>query len=218
MVLVQSWPPHLALAPIAQVDPPLMPFRDAGYSQADYGLTVQDVVYGLWRAKNCGILEMHSFNLEEYEKHELVENGDLNSVGDNFVAFASPVTGHNSIKPVLKYFKKHNVQLVVRLNSPLYDSKIFEKEGIQHIDLIFDDYHIESRKTKLLNQAFDPDVIGDAQHYCIPCAKYFMDQKSLTDHTRAKAHKARYNFKVVYHLPREISAKFRVGRKKLATS
>ncbi|MBE3043486.1 hypothetical protein IMZ48_13125, partial [Candidatus Bathyarchaeota archaeon] len=46
MVLVQHWPPHLALAPIAQVDPPLMPFRDAGYSQADYGITVQDVVYG----------------------------------------------------------------------------------------------------------------------------------------------------------------------------
>jgi len=138
MVLVQSWQPHQVLAPIAQMTP-IMPFRDAGYSQADFIITVQDVVYGLWRAKNCGILEMHSFNLEEYEKHELVENGDLNSVGDNFVAFASPVTGHNSIKPVLKYFKKHNVQLVVRLNSPLYDSKIFEKEGIQHIDLIFDD-------------------------------------------------------------------------------
>ena len=55
MVLIQNWPPHLALAPIAQMDPPCMPFRDAGYSQADYVLNIQDVVYGVWRAKEEGL-------------------------------------------------------------------------------------------------------------------------------------------------------------------
>ena len=65
MVLIQSWPPHLALAPIAQLDPPLMPFRDAGYSQADYGLTVQDVVYGVWKAKEDGLCGLKDFSLEE---------------------------------------------------------------------------------------------------------------------------------------------------------
>jgi cell division cycle 14 len=65
MVLIQSWPPHLALAPLAQLDPPLMPFRDAGYSQADYGLTVQDVVYGVWKAKEDGLCGLKDFSLEE---------------------------------------------------------------------------------------------------------------------------------------------------------
>lgn len=65
MVLIQSWPPHLALAPIAQLDPPLMPFRDAGYSQADYGLSVQDVVYGVWKAKEEGLCGLKDFSLEE---------------------------------------------------------------------------------------------------------------------------------------------------------
>lgn len=65
MVLIQSWPPHLALAPIAQMDPPLMPFRDAGYSQADYTLTVQDVVYGVWRAKEERLCGLEGFDLEE---------------------------------------------------------------------------------------------------------------------------------------------------------
>lgn len=65
MVLIQSWPPHLALAPIAQADPPLMPFRDAGYSQADYGLCVQDVVYGVWKAKEEGLCGLKDFSLEE---------------------------------------------------------------------------------------------------------------------------------------------------------
>jgi cell division cycle 14 len=65
-VLIQSWPPHLALAPIAQMDPPCMPFRDAGYSQADYGLSIQDVIYGVWKAKEEGLCGLKDFSLEEY--------------------------------------------------------------------------------------------------------------------------------------------------------
>lgn len=65
-VLVQSWPPHLALSPLAQCDPPLMPFRDAGYSQADFVLNVQDVVYGVWKAKEKGIVNLREFGLDEY--------------------------------------------------------------------------------------------------------------------------------------------------------
>lgn len=65
MVLIQSWPPHLALAPIAQADPPYMPFRDAGYSQADFVLTIQDVVYGVWKAKEEGLCGLKDFSLEE---------------------------------------------------------------------------------------------------------------------------------------------------------
>ena len=66
MIMIQSWPPHLALAPLSQVDPPLMPFRDAGYSQADYSLQVQDVVYGVWKAKEEGLCALKEFDLEEY--------------------------------------------------------------------------------------------------------------------------------------------------------
>lgn len=65
MVVIQGWAPHLALAPIAQTEPPLMPFRDAGYSQADFGLTVQDVVYGIWKAKEYGLLDYNIFDLDE---------------------------------------------------------------------------------------------------------------------------------------------------------
>lgn len=66
MVLIQNWPPHLALAPIAQMDPPFMPFRDAGYSQADYTISVQDIVYGVWRAREEGLCALKDFSLEEY--------------------------------------------------------------------------------------------------------------------------------------------------------
>lgn len=167
MVLIQNWPPHLALAPIAQLDPPLMPFRDAGYSQADYGITVQDVVYGVWKAKEEKCCDLDNFDLDEYEKYERVEHGDFNWITPHFLAFASPqhtpvakitedsdlfpllprdlaaVDAHPTLprpfKNVLKHFSDRNIGLVVRLNSELYSPSYFEALGIQHLDMIFDD-------------------------------------------------------------------------------
>lgn len=167
MVLIQNWPPHLALAPIAQVDPPLMPFRDAGYSQADYGITVQDVVYGVWKAKEEKCIDLDNFDLEMYERYERVENGDFNWITPHFLAFASPqhapvakitedsdlfpllprdvqaVDAHPMLpqpfKNVLTHFSEKSIGLVVRLNSHLYSPSYFEALGMQHLDMIFDD-------------------------------------------------------------------------------
>ncbi|KAH9826176.1 CDC14-dual specificity phosphatase [Teratosphaeria destructans] len=167
MVLIQSWAPHLALAPIAQMDPPCMPFRDAGYSQADYGLTIQDVVYGVWKAKEEGLVGLKDFCLEEYERFERVDQGDFNWISPNFLAFASPqhqpthVIGpsdplHNQLprtlsalnkdktlpqpfKNVLAHFAERGIGLVVRLNSELYSPSYFTALGIKHLDMIFDD-------------------------------------------------------------------------------
>ncbi|KAJ6187643.1 hypothetical protein N7519_002551 [Penicillium mononematosum] len=166
MVMIQSWPPHLALAPIAQADPPYMPFRDAGYSQADFILNIQDVVYGVWKAKEQSLCGLRDFNLEEYEKFERVDMGDFNWVTPDFLAFASPQ--HQPVEPipvntpeydalpttiseisssklpmpfknVLAHFHQRNVGLVVRLNSELYCPSYFTAMGIAHIDMIFED-------------------------------------------------------------------------------
>ncbi|KAE8377290.1 protein-tyrosine phosphatase-like protein [Aspergillus bertholletiae] len=166
MVLIQSWPPHLALAPIAQADPPYMPFRDAGYSQADFTLTIQDVVYGVWKAKEQSLCGLREFSLEEYEKYERVDMGDFNWITPQFLAFASPQ--HEPIAPVppntpeyaalpstiaqvnasklplpfknvLTHFASRDIGLVVRLNSELYSPSYFTALGITHIDMIFED-------------------------------------------------------------------------------
>ncbi|TKA73453.1 Tyrosine-protein phosphatase cdcA [Cryomyces minteri] len=166
MVLIQSWPPHLALAPIAQMDPPCMPFRDAGYSQADYGLTIQDVVYGVWKAKEENLCGLKEFSLEEYEKYERVDMGDFNWLTPSFLAFASPQHSPTAVIPpdspqyaalprsvsavqrsalpqpfknVLSHFSERNIGLVVRLNSELYSPSYFTALGIRHLDMIFDD-------------------------------------------------------------------------------
>ncbi|KAL9604020.1 MAG: hypothetical protein Q9219_000782 [cf. Caloplaca sp. 3 TL-2023] len=166
MIVIQSWPPHLALAPLTQQDQPLMPFRDAGYSQADFEIAIQDIVYGVWKAKEAGLCGFQEFNLREYERYERVDQGDFNWISPHFVALASPK--HLPIDPiartspvwdtlpktieevkrsslptpfknVLVHFVRKDVGLVVRLNSRLYSPSYFEALGIQHLDMIFDD-------------------------------------------------------------------------------
>lgn len=145
MVLVQSWLPHQVLQPIAQIDPPVQAFRDAGYLHADFEITIQDVVYGMWRAKERGMVDLTAFNLEEYEQYERVDQGDFNVVSKDFIAFALPQQRKplaplgEAFRKVLAYFGAHNVQLVVRLNLHLYDAAEFTKRGIDHVDMIFDD-------------------------------------------------------------------------------
>ncbi|KAG8526828.1 uncharacterized protein KY384_008257 [Bacidia gigantensis] len=167
MILVQGWSPHLALAPIAQAEPPVMPFRDAGYSQADFSLSIQDVLYGVWRAKQEKLCSLDGFNIRDYERFERVDQGDFNWLTADFVALASPqhelidslpadselyadlpstraaVKGNRNIsepfKNVLNHFTKRNVGVIVRLNSQLYSPSYFNALGINHLDMIFDD-------------------------------------------------------------------------------
>ncbi|KAJ0008984.1 hypothetical protein NQD34_016399 [Periophthalmus magnuspinnatus] len=44
---------------------------------------------------------------------------------------------------------------------------------------------------KLLNQEVDYDVTGNAQHYCLHCARYFVDLRSMKEHFKTKVHKRR---------------------------
>lgn len=44
---------------------------------------------------------------------------------------------------------------------------------------------------KLLHQEVDIDKPGGAQHYCVHCARYFINQQALGEHFRTKVHKRR---------------------------
>lgn len=153
--------PADAFYPIAEVE--FRPFRDAGYGRADYHLSIQDVLYGVNRAISEGLLDLTTFNLDEYEKYEQVSNGDWNWITPNFIAFASPndrgyvdalrvgggrLPASYEFRPpsedklfgkTIRYFKDRGVKLVVRLNNPLYDREAFLHAGIDHSDMYFDD-------------------------------------------------------------------------------
>ncbi|GBE79144.1 Tyrosine-protein phosphatase CDC14 homolog [Sparassis crispa] len=89
VMIVQQRPPWEAFHPIAEME--FMPFRDAGRGRSDFNLSIQDCLWGLYKAMQNGLCDMNEFDVEDYEYYEKVENGDWNWLTPNFIAFASPV-------------------------------------------------------------------------------------------------------------------------------
>ncbi|XP_026499765.1 zinc finger protein 593 homolog [Vanessa tameamea] len=61
------------------------------------------------------------------------------------------------------------------------------KKDLDQIDVDLQDDNAE----KLLNQEVDLDRPGAAQHYCLHCARYFIDNHALLEHFKTKVHKRR---------------------------
>lgn len=53
------------------------------------------------------------------------------------------------------------------------------------------DKDLITKSDVLLNQCVELDKPGFAQHYCLHCAKYCIDERSLKEHFRTKVHKRR---------------------------
>ena len=71
--------------------PALVPYRDASLGPPSYPITVQHCLGGLAKAIQIGWYVHDSFNPDEYEHYERVENGDFNwIVPGKFLAFSGP--------------------------------------------------------------------------------------------------------------------------------
>lgn len=88
-MIVKRRAPWEAFQPIAELE--IMPFRDAGRGQSDFHLSIQDCLWGVWKAMQYGLCDMNKFSVDDYEFYEKVENGDWNWITPSFIAFASPV-------------------------------------------------------------------------------------------------------------------------------
>jgi cell division cycle 14 len=85
-----------------------------------------------------------TFNPNEYEYFEQVENGDLNWIIQNKILAVAGPQNQKVITPegfcmltpqdYIPYFLKSNVKLVVRLNRKCYDENEFINAGIRHVE------------------------------------------------------------------------------------
>ncbi|XP_015759676.1 PREDICTED: dual specificity protein phosphatase CDC14A-like [Acropora digitifera] len=127
--------------------------RDASFGSCTYNLSLLDVLNGLNKALQNGFFNFDTFDVDEYEHYERVENGDFNWIlPDKFLAFSGP---HNKSRiengyplhapeAYIPYFKKHSVTAVVRLNKKFYDARRFTDHQIDHFDLFFVDGSVPS--------------------------------------------------------------------------
>ncbi|CAG5120853.1 unnamed protein product [Candidula unifasciata] len=138
---------------VAGTNPPFLPFRDASFGPCTYNLTLLDCLNGLNKALVNGFFNFETFDVDEYEHYEKVENGDFNWILPNkFLAFCGPhpkskiENGYPLHAPeaYFPYFRKHNVTLIVRLNKKVYDARRFTDGGFDHHDLFFIDGSVPS--------------------------------------------------------------------------
>eukprot|EP00607_Mallomonas_marina_P011031 CAMPEP_0182421264 /NCGR_PEP_ID=MMETSP1167-20130531/6576_1 /TAXON_ID=2988 /ORGANISM="Mallomonas Sp, Strain CCMP3275" /LENGTH=518 /DNA_ID=CAMNT_0024598219 /DNA_START=110 /DNA_END=1666 /DNA_ORIENTATION=- len=143
-ILYMNRTPEEAFRPVRGLGLPL--WHDATNTVCSFQLTVLDTLKGLDKARKCNFFDFQSFDIDEYEYFEQVENGDLNWCMDGkFIAFAGPhaskesLDGYRTLTPddYVPYFKRKNVTLVVRLNKKYYDAKRFTMNGIDHMELYY---------------------------------------------------------------------------------
>uniref|UniRef100_A0A663MH96 Cell division cycle 14A n=1 Tax=Athene cunicularia TaxID=194338 RepID=A0A663MH96_ATHCN len=129
-------------------NPPYLPFRDASFGNCTYNLTILDCLQGVNKALQHGFFDFKTFDVDEYEHYERVENGDFNwIIPGKFLAFSGPhpksklENGYPLHAPeaYFPYFKKHNVTSIIRLNKKIYEAKRFTDAGFDHYDLFFID-------------------------------------------------------------------------------
>ncbi|KAJ3306733.1 Dual specificity protein phosphatase cdc14a [Kappamyces sp. JEL0829] len=165
MVLVYKRTPEEAYQALMGISPPFVPYRDAGYGPATYHITILDCIRGLSKAIQTGLFDLNTFDVEEYEFYERVENGDYNWITPKFLALASPkddpapgvlerfqisnavsktkqgktVYSAYRMNNLVKWMVENNIRTIIRLNNKTYDKKKFVEAGIEHIELYFPD-------------------------------------------------------------------------------
>nr|ADD91788.1 cell division cycle 14-like protein A [Gallus gallus] len=129
-------------------NPPYVPFRDASFGNCTYNLTILDCLQGINKALQHGFFDFKTFDVDEYEHYERVENGDFNwIVPGKFLALSGPhpkskfENGYPLHAPeaYFPYFRKHNITSIIRLNKKNYEAKRFTDAGFEHYDLFFID-------------------------------------------------------------------------------
>ncbi|XP_074044370.1 dual specificity protein phosphatase CDC14A isoform X5 [Macrotis lagotis] len=148
VIYLKKTPEEVYRALIAGSNPPYLPFRDASFGNCTYNLTILDCLQGIRKGLQHGFFDFESFDVEEYEHYERVENGDFNwIVPGKFLAFSGPhpkskiENGYPLHAPeaYFPYFKKNNVTTIIRLNKKIYEAKRFTDAGFEHYDLFFID-------------------------------------------------------------------------------
>ncbi|KAL1023192.1 hypothetical protein UPYG_G00037500 [Umbra pygmaea] len=148
VIYLKKTPEEAYRALISGSNASYLPFRDASFGNCTFNLTILDCLQGIRKALQHGFFDFETFDVEEYEHYERVENGDFNwIVPGKFLAFSGPhpkskiENGYPLHAPeaYFPYFRKHNVTTVVRLNKKIYDAKRFTDAGFDHYDLFFVD-------------------------------------------------------------------------------
>ncbi|KAL6733783.1 hypothetical protein Aduo_004403 [Ancylostoma duodenale] len=128
--------------------PKFIGFRDAALGEPTYLLHLHDVLRAVEKGLHHKWFDVNTFDAEEYELYERVENGDMNwIIPGKILSFCGPHNEsriedgypYHSPETYFDYFRATNITTIVRLNMRMYDAKKFTDAGFEHVDLFFID-------------------------------------------------------------------------------
>ncbi|VDO18932.1 unnamed protein product [Heligmosomoides polygyrus] len=135
--------------------PKFIGFRDAALGEPTYLLHLHDVLRAVEKAIKLKWFDIATFDADEYELYERVENGDMNwIIPGKILSFCGPHNEsriedgypYHSPETYLDYFRATNITTIVRLNMRMYDARKFTDAGFEHVDLFFIDGSTPSEK------------------------------------------------------------------------
>ena len=152
LMLYFSWTAEQAAESFAGRCAPfeLVDFCDATISTPVYRISLRHCLRGLARAVDLGWYHAAKFDSRLYERLDRASNGFIHRICPSLIAFQGPQRpGSPLIEPkktalppehFLPIFVELGVASVIRLNEPdTYDPAVFERAGIKHHDLYFDE-------------------------------------------------------------------------------
>ncbi|KAM9500924.1 cell division cycle 14Aa isoform 1-T1 [Clarias gariepinus] len=148
VIYLKRTPEEVYRALVSGTNVSYLPFRDAAFGNCPYNLTILDCLHGIRKALQHGFFDFETFDVEEYEHYERVENGDFNwIVPGKLLAFSGPHPKSklengfllHAPEAYFPYFRQHDVSDVVRLNNKIYEGSRFTDAGFAHHDLFFVD-------------------------------------------------------------------------------
>jgi cell division cycle 14 len=138
-----------AYKPFIGIDPPLTPYRDAAFATNTWPLFVLDCCMAFHKAVINGHFDYSTFDVDKYVHMQQLHNGDMSwIVPGKLMAFSGPLAKRKELasgkytctpEDYIPLFKSNGVSCVVRFNNKCYDKQIFERGGIKHVDLFYED-------------------------------------------------------------------------------
>ena len=108
-------------------------YRDAARGPCTYKCTLLHCLQALEWAQKLSWYNRLTFNLEEYQRYESIDNGDLNwIIPGKIMAFSTPTDsadcdGKYTPEYYIPIFKELNISAVFRLNAKEYDRQVIIK-------------------------------------------------------------------------------------------
>ena len=161
LIAVLNMSAELAYKPFFGLRKPFTPFRDAAFALNTWPLFVLDCARAFRRAVDSGHYSYKHFDLEKFEHMSQLHNGDCSwIVPGKLLAFSGPLSKRKELasgqftmipEDYIAPFKALGITCVVRFNNKCYDKRIFERSGIKHVDMFYED---GGNPTEIILQGF----------------------------------------------------------------